>query len=68
MREELEDGPRSCEDLKAWPRHLAEGLCGQEADAEISHRLHANLLKGIAWTGDYSGMDCVRESAEMGLA
>lgn len=60
-------GPASAEELFEWPLWMARGLAGMEGDLEVTLRLHANLLSTLVWTTDYSGIDCVREGAELGL-
>eukprot|EP00969_Alexandrium_andersonii_P303770 13428245-Alexandrium_andersonii.AAC.1 len=50
-----------------WPFDVVESLIGGrfEEDDEIKCRLQSNLLRGTMWHTDYSGIDCVRESAEL---
>lgn len=43
-------------------------LSGVDGDEERQLRLKTNLMAGTIWYTDYSGIDCVREAAELGLA
>lgn len=60
-------GPASVDELKEWPSALARALCGDSQDVEMMLRLETNLNRGTVWYTDYSGVDCVREAARLGL-
>ena len=62
-------GPKSVEDLAAWPLSIAESLtkfCPNDKEVEL--RLKSHALNGLNVYTDYSGIDCPRECFRLGFA
>lgn len=62
-------GPKSVEDLAAWPLSIAESLtkfCPNDKEVEL--RLKSHACNGLNVYTDYSGIDCPRECFRLGFA